>query len=240
MSHPMQSQTNNRRGFTLAELLVILGIIVLVLVIALPAFSAIGAGRSIAASENLVAAALSRARSEAIRRGVPCGVYFFIDLETERTAMAIVSFDELTDPDPYDEYKAYLSGADYQASSPDPLPDATNEPYMTSDRVRTLAEDNNQDLYAEPNNLRRLRGRPTVLTWTRRNLDGNPANPAVTSPGVVAVAPQRSDGSGVSNGPTAYENDEWVVNTKFPSLEPLPGIDVELLPVGVGVQLITG
>jgi len=79
-----------------------------------------------------------------------------------------------------------------------------------------------------------------VLTWTRRNLDGNPANPAVTSPGVVAVAPQRSDGSGVSNGPTAYENDEWVVNTKFPSLEPLPGIDVELLPVGVGVQLITG
>ena len=71
-----------RQGFTLTEMLVIIGVILLVLAIALPAFTAIVGSRSIESARNIVAASVVRARGEAIRRGQPCGVFFYVDGET--------------------------------------------------------------------------------------------------------------------------------------------------------------
>ena len=96
-----------RRGFSLAEVMVAVGIILLVLVIALPAFTAIVGSRGVESARNVVAAAIVRARGEAIRRGAPCGVFFYVDPDTGRAGAAIVTLDPLTDPDPYDEYKSF-------------------------------------------------------------------------------------------------------------------------------------
>jgi prepilin-type N-terminal cleavage/methylation domain-containing protein len=68
-----------RRGFTLVELMIAVGIIVLMLALALPAFRAITGSRSTEGATNLVASMLSRARTDAIAGGQPYGVAFFYD-----------------------------------------------------------------------------------------------------------------------------------------------------------------
>lgn len=237
-----------RRGFTLTEILVILGIILLILAIALPAFTAITSSRSQEASKNLAASALSRARAEAIRRGVPCGVYFYVDLETQQTAMALVTLDPLTDPDPYDEYKAFLDGVDYQGPTANPLSMATGEPYMTSDRVRSIVQDDNE-LYrdystaSDPStDYSGFRNRPAVLTWLKTP-DGNSAGDGAavdennTNGGVIGYYPVPA---GRTDLPNSFANVGWAVRSTLARLEPLPGTEVELLPIGVGLQVLPG
>lgn len=80
----------SRRGFTLTEILIVIGLIVLIMALAVPAFNAITGSRSVDAGENLVAAMLGRARAEAIRNHRVAGVAIFYDRASERTAMAIV------------------------------------------------------------------------------------------------------------------------------------------------------
>ena len=53
-------------GFTLTELLVVIGLIVLILAIAVPSFSFITGSASLDGAQNQIAAMLGRARSEAI------------------------------------------------------------------------------------------------------------------------------------------------------------------------------
>ncbi|MEM7806710.1 MAG: prepilin-type N-terminal cleavage/methylation domain-containing protein [Planctomycetota bacterium] len=178
-----------RPAFTLVELLVVLAVIGLALVIAVPAFTSITEGRKESASQNLISAALSRARAEAIKLGQPAGVMFFYDAATQRSRMVIVKLAidptelspefELTDPSPYLEYNAYLDGAayDYQGSNFDPLPDVAGEPPMTADRVIGFAIDENftpgGNVPAYDNLLGQNfanifgRGRPAVVTWRR-------------------------------------------------------------------------
>jgi len=83
-------QIANRAAFTLTEILIVIALIVLVIALAVPAFSYITGSRSVDAGENLVSAMLSRARGIAMNSNQTVGVAFFRDPVSERTGMAIV------------------------------------------------------------------------------------------------------------------------------------------------------
>ena len=85
----MQRHRNNA-AFTLTELLIVIGLIVLVIALAVPAFKAMSGGRSIDAAQNQLAAVLGAARSEAIGLQKVRGVFFFVDPATERVNAALV------------------------------------------------------------------------------------------------------------------------------------------------------
>jgi prepilin-type N-terminal cleavage/methylation domain-containing protein len=81
---------NNRSGFTLIEMLVVMAIIILFVTLAIPAISAITGTRSISAAENQISAVLARAREEAIGIQDYRGVLFYIDPREDRVVAALV------------------------------------------------------------------------------------------------------------------------------------------------------
>src|SRR4051795_13387869 len=101
-----------RAAFTLTEILIVMGLIILILALAVPAFNLISGSRSVDAGENLVAAMVSHARAEAIRNHRIAGVAFFRDTTNDRSAMALAvpasdragSSDE---PSGLEEYKSW-------------------------------------------------------------------------------------------------------------------------------------
>ncbi|MDB5357229.1 MAG: Verru Chthon cassette protein [Phycisphaerales bacterium] len=78
------------RGFTLVEMLVVLGIVILFVTLAIPAISAITGTRSISAAENQISAVLARAREEAIGIQDFRGVFFYLDPREDRVVAALV------------------------------------------------------------------------------------------------------------------------------------------------------
>src|SRR4030095_9400430 len=58
----MNARVTQSRGFTLTEMLIVMGVIVLVALIAVPSFRALTGGRSTEAASNTISAALARAR----------------------------------------------------------------------------------------------------------------------------------------------------------------------------------
>jgi type II secretory pathway pseudopilin PulG len=68
-----------RGGFTMTEILIVIGIIVLLLGMAVPAFNAMRGSRSTEAAENQLNAMMARARTEAIGYQRTSGLFFFID-----------------------------------------------------------------------------------------------------------------------------------------------------------------
>src|SRR5437763_1445472 len=78
-----------RSAFTLTELLVVMGIIVLLALAAVPAIRFIMGSRSIESAQNLVAAMVSRARTQAIADKEPRGVFFFLNPANDRSTMGI-------------------------------------------------------------------------------------------------------------------------------------------------------
>ena len=74
-----QSRRQAAMGFTMAELLIVMGIILLFIVLAIPAINAITGTRSIAAAENNLSPLLARAREEAIGVQEKRGVLFYLD-----------------------------------------------------------------------------------------------------------------------------------------------------------------
>lgn len=79
-----------RTGFSLAELLVVIALIVLILALALPAFNFITGSRSIDGATNVVSAFIGRARAEALDRGRVTGLMFYIDPASQRRGMILV------------------------------------------------------------------------------------------------------------------------------------------------------
>jgi prepilin-type N-terminal cleavage/methylation domain-containing protein len=81
-----QLATNNwqlSRGFTLTEILIVVGLIVLMLAMAVPAIRLLRGDRSIDAAENQISALLGRARSEAIANNRPTGLMFFVEARSQ-------------------------------------------------------------------------------------------------------------------------------------------------------------
>jgi prepilin-type N-terminal cleavage/methylation domain-containing protein len=78
------------RGFTLIELMVVIGIIVMILALAVPLFSVLRGGRSVDAGQNIVSATLQRARARAIWLQDRRGILFFDDQTVGKTAMVMV------------------------------------------------------------------------------------------------------------------------------------------------------
>jgi prepilin-type N-terminal cleavage/methylation domain-containing protein len=85
-----------RQGFTLTEILIVIGLIVLVIALAVPAFNAMTGGRSIDAATNQLSAMLGRARMEAIGLQEPRGLLFYRDTASGRIAGRLVRTGEVT------------------------------------------------------------------------------------------------------------------------------------------------
>ena len=240
-----------RSAFTLTEMLVILGVIIIILAIALPAFNAVQGSRSVEAGQNIVSASLGRARAEAIRRGVTCGAYFFVDLEGRTNVAFVAVGNASSDPDPYDEYKAFAAEADYQGANNDPLPGSRGEPAMTADRVIALVADGNGSGGTGDyiGNYAGYVGRPVVASFEPKF---NPADPsAMGAPGMEGVDPPIMPNGGTTAVPlrgtfrtdgdeTNRANAYWGAAGADTELILLADIPVETLPAGVGLQIITG
>jgi len=77
-------------AFSMTELLIVIGIIVLVLAVAMPAFNLITGAKSNEIAINQISAFLARARNEAIGVQEPRGVFFYLDPRSQRVSMTIV------------------------------------------------------------------------------------------------------------------------------------------------------
>ncbi len=78
------------KAFTLPELLIVIGIMLLLVAIAVPSLDALTGRRSLEAAENLISAVLARARQEGMLMQAGQGVIFYQDPLTDRIAMAMV------------------------------------------------------------------------------------------------------------------------------------------------------
>src|SRR5687768_5966656 len=79
------------RAFTLVEMLIVIGLILLIILIALPAFNAMTGSRSLESAQNQISALLNRARMEAIGLQEHRGLLFYIDPTTQRITCALVA-----------------------------------------------------------------------------------------------------------------------------------------------------
>ena len=77
-------------AFTLTEMLIVIGLIVLLLAMSLPMINLITGARSTEAAQNQIAAMLARGRAQAIADQKPAGVFFFISPDNDRVSMALV------------------------------------------------------------------------------------------------------------------------------------------------------
>ena len=79
-----------RRAFTLPELLIVIGIIIMFIALAIPALNVLNGSRSIAVGENNLSAALVRAREEAIGLQQIRGLLFTLDPGSNRVVATVV------------------------------------------------------------------------------------------------------------------------------------------------------
>lgn len=77
-------------AFTLTEMIVVMGIIVLIILLAIPAIRSLTGSRSIDAGYNTLSALITQAREDAVGLQDVRGVMFYLDTSTNRVAAAIV------------------------------------------------------------------------------------------------------------------------------------------------------
>lgn len=201
----------SRSAFTLTEVLVVVGLIVLLILLAVPAFNLISGSRSIAGAENVVASFLGRARAEALRSGDTVGVAFFRDPKTGRTAMAMVV-------DPANQDLA-LFGAEslnqYKAWTPLLEDGRTPTPYAVGQTVASLVP------HADD-----------VKQFTRKFICVQAHNAS------MANAPRvNASGDDVDPAVAAYWALDKGADTGF-TAEVWNFADVQYLAAGVGAQLV--
>src|SRR4051794_5497444 len=88
---PRTTDHGLRHGFTLIEVLIVIGIIIMLVALSIPAFSVFRGERSTEAAENQLSAMMARARTESIGFQRAGGVLFFRDpREPDRVSVAQV------------------------------------------------------------------------------------------------------------------------------------------------------
>lgn len=90
MNRSNRSNLRTALAFTLIELLVVIIIIILGATLLLPATTRILESNSYASAVNLVSTTLANARAQAIRTGVPTGVVFLFDTQTQVCTLQVV------------------------------------------------------------------------------------------------------------------------------------------------------
>ena len=93
-----QLAISSRSAFTMIELLITIGIIVLLLALSVPAFTWLTGSSSVAGAENTVSAMIGRARGDALGLQRDTGVLFFIDPASQHVTLAEVTAIPGTDP----------------------------------------------------------------------------------------------------------------------------------------------
>ena len=93
------SRGSRRRAFTLTELLIVMGVIILAVTLAIPAIRALTGSRSEQAAQNTLSAFLARARTDAIGLQKVQGVLFFLDPANNRaTCVQVMEVPITTSP----------------------------------------------------------------------------------------------------------------------------------------------
>lgn len=97
------------RGFTLVEMVVVMGLIVLLLVLGASTFSFLTGSRSIQGAQNVLESMLSQARLRAVNTPEQTGVAIYFDTATDRNFAVLVHFSGGLGgtEDPYDNYKPW-------------------------------------------------------------------------------------------------------------------------------------
>ena len=127
----ISSRTNQlqprRAAFTLFELLVVVGIIILLMILTVPSFATLVKSNNYTAAVNQLSGTLEAARERAIARNTETAVAVLFDLETERTSLHILdragrgALGLSTEPDSGAQYASVFVPA--PSTSPTELPE---------------------------------------------------------------------------------------------------------------------
>jgi prepilin-type N-terminal cleavage/methylation domain-containing protein len=208
-----------RRGFTLIEVLVVLTIIIIIATAAMPAIRFITGSRSVESTQNIVGGMLGQARTSAVVNHEVRGVFFFLDPVTDRTTMALVRQDGENSPNPdLDAYKGWTDGKDWGA------PQTIN--YYKADPTLGLPSFANAlTTYSLPLQRFTIPGNPPPAKPTLQMFK------CIKDTGASALATNAPK-------PTAPPGNQYWGNAIPLYLEIVDNTDFQLLPKGVGVQLM--
>ena len=92
-----RNDAGGRGGFTVLELVVVVGVIIALVAATLPAFRAISDSNRVSGSKNALAATLGTARSLAMQRGHDVAVMFGFDVRTQVTTLQLIEESGTTD-----------------------------------------------------------------------------------------------------------------------------------------------
>jgi prepilin-type N-terminal cleavage/methylation domain-containing protein len=212
------------RGFTLTEILIVVGVIVLVLGLAAPLFNVISGSRSTEAGSNLLGSVLGQARSIAINTGTPTGVFIHVDPDSNRTKLTLVSLAR-SEIDQLNQYKGNKLPAPGDYNRPNRI---TGEP---GDQVLT-------QVTGGSNRTWQVLGRPRFLLVEAQINATNPTQTTVAAPD--QTSPSLTHWLNLDDpNPLRVRNTstDWIEASQQ-VLEVLPGYDSVTMPRGVGAQLV--
>ncbi|MGC4031299.1 MAG: prepilin-type N-terminal cleavage/methylation domain-containing protein [Tepidisphaeraceae bacterium] len=197
-----------RAGFTLMELLVVMGILVILLVIALPIFDYITGARSAEAGVNVASAMVGRARALALNREDDkyVGVLFYNEPDTDRDAMQIVEVDAGDIDTSLERYVSWQNSASYRQAIVTP-------PQRPADVVYSQVLDPTLGGAGSPYN-----NRPVVKRFE-------------------AIADSSGAGSHPANG-TTFTNAYWGVRVVGNTIPVSLDAEVQYLPKGVRARVL--